>query len=497
MMTRDEVLAERAAQAALTPAHWASYTSTVSKPWRPYRWHRLLNDKLLDLALAHWELRTYGWTNRTRILIVSVPVRHGKTELGTIAFIAWWLGMFPYSSVILGAYNATYAESMSRRIRNNLAEHGKNVFGIELASDSTAVKKWSLAKPNAGQFTAVGAGTAPTGVGGNLIVFDDPTKSITEAMSEIWQERVMSWYSFDMRPRLQDDGVIVLIQSRWGEKDLSGQLQAAAATAAAEDGDIFEHLWLPALAEPTDAMPDPLGRAAGEPLCPEMWSKKQLEMLRDSPPPLGVGEIVFDALYQNRPFPKEGNIFRSADWRYCNADEVPAEMTTIRSWDLAATEKSALKTDPDWTAGVLMGRASDGRVYILDARRTREESADVQRFVRGTAIEDWERWNNRRVFIPQDPGQAGKAQVGDYTKNVLPEFGVESEQVSGDKVTRATPFASQQRSNNIVLVRGPWNKAFVDECTGFPKGSHDDQVDAGSSGYERLVGLTSTLVRVW
>jgi predicted phage terminase large subunit-like protein len=154
----------------------------------------------------------------------------------------------------------------------------------------------------------------------------------------------------------------------------------------------------------------------------------------------------------------------------------------VRAWDLAATEAKPGR-DPDWTAGALVGRdPQDGRFWILDVRRARATPQGVERLVLSTAEQDG--WDVQ-IVIEEEPGSAGKALSQRYAR-LLAGFETRFERPTGDKATRAAPLSSQAEAGRVVLVRGPWLGAFLDEVEAFPCGSHDDQVDAVSMAYGKL-----------
>ena len=161
---------------------------------------------------------------------------------------------------------------------------------------------------------------------------------------------------------------------------------------------------------------------------------------------------------------------------------------------MAATEGAG-----DYTAGVLMGRAPDGRVYVADAVRGRLDGIGVERLVVQTAEADKERYGRVSIRLEQEPGSAGKALAEHYVRNVLPGYDVSYEPSSGDKTVRAIPFASQQQAGNVFLVRRhaervgfvapSWWEWFIDEHAAFPAGRNDDTVDAACLAYADLIAL--------
>lgn len=239
---------------------------------------------------------------------------------------------------------------------------------------------------------------------------------------------------------------------------------------------------------------DQLGRLPGQPLCPQRYDRDTLLKLRDGP--LGVGPIAFSALYQNNPASAKGELIDVEKFKYVAELPLDPKIKWVRAWDLAATEKEQYRGDPDWTAGCLFGRTPGGYLYIGDMRRCRRNSGSVddpttvESFMRSTAFEDQARLGRRiKISVPQDPGAAGKITVAHYKREVLAGFDVTGDPERGDKVARATPWANQVKAGNVTLVEGDWLYDFLEECRSFPKGEHDDQVDAASRAHNELAGL--------
>lgn len=189
--------------------------------------------------------------------------------------------------------------------------------------------------------------------------------------------------------------------------------------------------------------------------------------------------------------PAAGLYFRRGDLMPCEV--VPASSSgggvTVRCWDLAATEAQP-GSDPDWTVGLKMTRAEGGLFFVEDVVRLRGSPHKVERAVLATAEADGKAV---RIVLPQDPGQAGKAQGQSYLR-LLAGYDVRLRRETGDKVTRAGPVSAQAEAGNVRLLRGPWNGAFLDELENFPptgRGGHDDQVDALAGAFRELVAMTS------
>jgi predicted phage terminase large subunit-like protein len=182
--------------------------------------------------------------------------------------------------------------------------------------------------------------------------------------------------------------------------------------------------------------------------------------------------------------PSAGLYFNRAEVEVIDAPPTDV-IQWVRSWDFAATEPGEGNDDPDWTAGVKMGRTASGKYVISHLAHDQLKSDKVRKLVRNIATQDG---NTVRITVPQDPGQAGKAQAYDFV-TMLAGYPAFRRAPSRDKVTRAEPFAAQWQAGNVQVVRGPWNETMFAELEGFPSASnkaHDDIVDACSDAFAEL-----------
>lgn len=187
--------------------------------------------------------------------------------------------------------------------------------------------------------------------------------------------------------------------------------------------------------------------------------------------------------------PAAGLYFPRSGIRIVNT--IPDKLvTTVRAWDLAATEITASNKDPDRTCGTLWGRMRNGQYIILNGMRVAKNAANVRDLIVSTAKQDKTIYGTSKIFIPQDPGQAGKDQSRSYSK-ILTGYSFMSNPVTGNKITRAEPMAAQWQNGNIYMLEGEWNKSYLDEMDGFPDLLHDDYVDSSSDGF-RIVSNYST-----
>lgn len=167
----------------------------------------------------------------------------------------------------------------------------------------------------------------------------------------------------------------------------------------------------------------------------------------------------------------EGELFKRHWFKI--VDDWPRDLRLVRFWDLAATEDMA-GTDPDWTAGALVGY-KDGQYWILDMRHERLSPKKVEDLIAQTAALDGRKVD---IWIEQEPGASGVAVIDHYQRHVLPGYTVRGLRPSGPKTERARPLSSAAEAGNVFMLRGRWNTALLDELTVFPIGPHDDQVDS-------------------
>lgn len=184
-----------------------------------------------------------------------------------------------------------------------------------------------------------------------------------------------------------------------------------------------------------------------------------------------------------------GSMFQRESFDVIDRNEVPQISSAgrmVRFWDMAATEVSASNYDPDWTVGTLM-MFDQGIAYVLDVKKARVKSEKVEQLVAQTAAEDGPFVTIR---MEQEPGSAGKALVDQYARYVLPGYDFGALRSTGDKVTRARPFAAAAANGNIRVIRGPWLTDWLDELSSFPEAcTHDDQVDSAVGAFTYLAGL--------
>jgi predicted phage terminase large subunit-like protein len=419
--------------------------------------HRLLIDKLQDVA--------DGTCDR---LMVQMPPGSAKSFYGSILFPAYFFGKYPRGQIIATAHTASLADYFGGQVRKTIVRHGE-LLGVRLAKESRAVGAFSLQE--GGEYLAAGVRGPITGRRADLILIDDPIKSWAEAERDTLRNALHDWYSAELAARLKPGGRIVLIMTRWHDDDLAGRLIRA--------GDGWTQLKLPALA----AADDPLGRAEGAALWPAWQDEEAIARRRRE-----VGELVFAAIYQQAPRPADSALFNIKTIR--TLPEAPVGVRCIRAWDLAATA-AGMGRDPDYTVGLKLAETAEKQLVVLDVIRVQASPAQVEERILTTAAADG---THVTVALPQDPGQAGAAQIMTMTR-ALAGYKLMATPETGSKEARAMPAATQIDAGNLHIVFAPWNDAFLAELAAFPDARKDDQVDALSRAVNMLAMTAGTAAR--
>lgn len=406
-------------------------------------------------------------------LMVLMPPGSAKSTYTDVVFVPWFMARKPRRHVILASYASEIAEKQGRRARQLIGSKSfYNLTGRALKADNRAVHQWSL--DNGSEFMAGGLLSGLTGNRAALGLIDDPIRGREAAQSETIRNKTWDAYIDDFCSRLIPGAPQVMVLTRWHEDDPAGRIlpekwDGESGWFDGRDGRRWYVVCLPAEADRAD---DPLGRQLGESLWPEWFKPGHWE-------PFKLNKRTWGSLYQQKPKPQEGDIFEVGMIQTVPA--VPAgPVQWARGWDFAGS------TNGDYTVGLRMGKLSDGRFIVSDVVREQYLADKRDAMIRNTTAADGV---GVRVSIPQDPGQAGKTQVL-YLTRQLAGYAVHSSPETGDKVTRAEPFAAQVNVGNVMLLEGPWNKEFKEELRAFDSGRYDDQIDAASRAFAQLIGIT-------
>lgn len=417
--------------------------------------------------------------------VFCVPPRSLKSQILSVAFPAWVWTWFPAAKFLTASNEMNLAtrdavrmralvktEWYQRRwgprspFRPKFLSDGKLNPGVEITGDQDN-KTYFETTAGGHRFSCTPRSNV-TGHGGDFVLCDDPHPT-QKAESEAERTTVLTWWNEAIPTRLNepDRGVKLVIQQRVHREDLAG--------ACIKKG--YHKVVLPMLydEEHPDRHPNDT-RQPGEMLHPARYPGNSLQRLQTALGPYGTAGQL-----QQRPTAREGGLFKRAWFQIVDAVPASARHNRVRRWDLASTAPEPGR-DPDYTAGALLSRDDLGIYYIEDIARFRDEALQVKLALKAIASQDG---TSTRIRLPQDPGQAGKAQLKDLV-SWLSGYDVRGVQETGDKYTRALIMVAQCAVGNVKLVRGDWNEDFLTEITDFPNGSHDDQVDAVVGGYLEL-----------
>jgi predicted phage terminase large subunit-like protein len=334
----------------------------------------------------------------------------------------------------------------------------QKVFNTKLREDSQAAGKWETAQ--GGEYYAAGVGSAITGRGADLLIIDDP-HSEQDAMNAQALERTYEWYTSGPRQRLQPGGSIIVIMTRWNEKDLTGRLLNAQKEVKADQWEIVE---FPAI------LP------SGKPVWPEYWDVKDLEGVKASIP-----LSKWNAQYMQNPTSEEGALIKREWWRAWEEDELPPLQHVIQSYDTAFMKKQTADYSAITTWGVFRpDEDSPPNLILIDSLKGRYEFPELRRI----ALEQYGYWNPETVII--ESKASGLPLTYELRKMGIPVINFTPSK-GNDKHTRVNAVSPLFESG---LIWAPKEMEFaqevIEECAAFPYGDHDDLVDSMTQAVMRF-----------
>lgn len=422
----------------------------------------LINDALVRVA--------NGEIDR---LMVSMPPQEAKSTTVSRWYPEWLLSnVDPAMRIIMISYSDEIARRWGSDVKRDFetfnGDEGTTDLGVRLRSDSRAAGRWQIEGHRGGMLCAGVAGSV-TGRPAEVILIDDPIKDLEQAQSLTYRERFQRFWQAVAVPRLGPGARVVLVQTRWHENDAAGWLLQN--EGRKEAGGRWTVINIPAQAEDDN---DPLGRNPGEYMI-SARGDRDWEGIKKS-----VGAYVWSALYQGRPAPAEGGLFKRLWWRHWT----PAVQTGVSErlnlggkvfdlndcWRFATIDLAAsTRTSADFTVVSAWARTIAGDLVLLDRLRARIGEADHFTHVRPLV----ERWRLDTVFV--EASQHGTTLVREAAHAGIPISPLHAEL---DKFSRALPASAWASAGRIWLPAGAtWLREFVDEAAAFPNGSHDDQVD--------------------
>jgi predicted phage terminase large subunit-like protein len=385
-------------------------------------------------------------------LIINMAPRHTKSEFASFLFPAWMMGRVPRMKIIQATHTTELAVNFGRKVKNLIeADEYREVFpDVKLAVDSKASGRWDTNK--GGMYYAVGVGSNLAGRGGDLVIIDDPHSEQT-AMSANGFDDAWDWYTGGPRQRLQPGGSIVLVQTRWSEKDMTGQLlRSMAKDPLADQWEVVE---LPAIFE------------NGDPCWPEYWSLEDLTAVKASIP-----ASKWNAQYQQNPTGEENAIIPREQWKRWDKAVVPQLEFVIQSYDTAFSKRETADYSAITTWGVFYPDG-DGipNLILLDSKKGRWDFPELKQ----VAFEQYGYWDPDTVIIEAKasgmPLTQELRQTGIPVVNFTPSKGA-------DKVTRVHAVSPLFEAGMVWAPDEVFAEEMIEEVAAFPNGEYDDLVDS-------------------
>jgi len=399
-------------------------------------------------------------------LIINMPPRHTKSEFASYLLPAWFLGKYPHKKVIQTSHTAELAVGFGRKVRNLVDKdiYTKIFPGLGLQSDSKAAGRWNTSK--GGDYFAIGVGGAVTGKGADLLIIDDPHSEQEAALAETSPEiydKTYEWYTSGPRQRLQPGGAIVIVMTRWSQRDLTAQVLKSAAQRGGEEWEVIE---FPAI------MP------SGKPLWPEFWPPEELSALKEELP-----SSKWMAQYQQNPTAEASAIVKREWWKTWEGEEPPPCDFVLMSWDTAFEKTQRADYSALTTWGVFYHSDEAGvtqaNIILLNAYRERMEFPRLKQ----VAIEEYKEWQPDSIIIEKKASGAPliyeMRAMGIPVQEFTPTKG-------NDKIARLNAVSDLFASGMVWVPNTSWAEEVVDEVASFPAGEHDDYVDSTSMALMRF-----------
>ena len=434
-----------------------SYLSFVKSQWSAF-----IHGDHHEIMAEAFERVAKGELKR---LIINMPPRHTKSEFASYLLPAWFLGLYPDKKIIQTAHTAELAVGFGRKVRNlvNSQDYKRIFTDVSLQADSKAAGRWNTNK--GGEYFAIGVGGAVTGKGADLLIIDDPHSEQEGASSDINVfNKTYEWYTSGPRQRLQPNGAIVVVMTRWHQRDLTGQIvDASIKRGGADEWEVIE---LPAI------LP------SGTPLWEEFWKLEELEALKAELP-----SSKWSAQYQQDPTAEEGALVKREWWRTWEYTEPPDCDFIIQSWDTAFLKNQRADFSACTTWGVFYKEGDDGmlapNVILLDAYKDRLEFPDLKRL----ATEKYNEFKPDAFIV--EAKAAGMPLIFELRATGIPvqEY---TPSRGNDKISRVNAVSDLFSSGVVWCPETRWAEEVIEEFAGFPNMEHDDLVDSSTQALLRF-----------
>lgn len=422
--------------------------------------------------------------NQSSFLLIKVPFRHGKSDIVSRYLPPHFLGEFPNSEVMVVSYSSGLSEDFSRFARSLMrSDKYKQLYpDINLDPKNSGVQKWGI-EGKLGRCVASGLSSGLTGKGYHLGILDDYCASRADAESEVIRNGAWEHFTNDFFTRRAPVSITIVLATPWHVDDIIGRiLKKIDPNNEQYDEEFpkFEVLSFPAMngdVEVYDEKEKKYIKKHYDFLFPERFSSDWYKQQSAS-----LGTYGTASLMQCNPQVRGGKMLQVDKVKvHTSLDDFP-KTKYVRVWDMAHSAKQRLKDDPDYTSGTLLTyikRNGVWELWIKDVARMRGEAPERDLFINAVTEKDG---NGVQLVISKS---VDSIDMYNTLKGILtgrrivhPVF------PRGDKVARISPVEPVFEAGNVHILSAPWNLDWITEMTDFPSGSHDDQVDNLSDGYE-------------
>lgn len=424
------------------------------------RHHRILADQLMALEQG----------SKDRVA-VNMPPRHGKSQLVSVYYPAWFLGRNPGKKVMMVSHTTDLAVDFGRKVRNIIASSDfQAIFpDVALAADSKSAGRWNTG--HGGEYFACGVGSALAGRGADLLLIDDPhsEQDVLNGNFGVF-DKAYEWFTYGARTRLMPGGRIAIVQTRWHQSDLTGRVVQ---DMVSNDGsDQYEVVELPAILEKEKVDPETGETTIVEKaLWPEFFDLAALKRTKASMP-----VFQWNAQYQQNPTGEEASIIKREWWRIWPNDTLPHVEYVIMALDAAAETTNRADFTSLSTWGVFFNEEEGAhQIILLNAIKRRIEFPELKVL----AAEEYREWTPDAFIVE-------KKSSGTALYQEMRRAGLMVQEYTPVRGTTNNPNTKMARLNSVAdiissgLVWVPakrWAEDLVEEVAGFPVAQHDDQVD--------------------